>query len=77
MASVAVENGAIQVTFGNQASGTIRGKIVTLRPAVVENSPVVPVAWICGRAPVPSPMTAHGVDRTSISDGLLPLNCRP
>ena len=77
VASVAVENGAIQVTFGNQASGTIRGKIVSLRPAVVEDSPVVPVAWICGRAPVPSPMTAHGIDRTSISEGLLPLNCRP
>ena len=44
VASVAVENGAIQVTIGNQVSGTIRGKIVTLRPAVVEDSPVVPVA---------------------------------
>ena len=76
VASVAVENGAIQVTFGNQASGTIRGKIVTLRPAVVEDSPVVPVAWICGRAPVPSRMTVHGVDRTNVPDGLLPLNCR-
>ena len=77
VAAVAVEGGAIQVTFGNQAGSTIRGKTVTLRPAVIEDSPVVPVAWVCANAPVPSPMTVHGINRTSVADGLLPLNCRP
>ncbi len=77
VSSVAIEGGAIQVTFGNQASATLRGKVVTLRPAVVEDAQIVPVAWICGNAPVPSPMTVHGVDRTDVPVGLLPLNCRP
>lgn len=77
VSSVAIEGGAIQVRFGNQASATLRGKTVTLRPAVVEDAPVVPPAWICANAPVPTPMTAHGVDRTDVPVGLLPLNCRP
>ena len=75
--SVAVEGGAIKVTFGNRTSNAIHGKTLSLRPAVVEDSPVVPVAWVCGNAPVPSPMTVHGVNRTDIANGMLPLNCRP
>ena len=75
--SVRVEDGAIQVTFGNRASAAIRGKTLSLRPAVVEDAPVVPVAWVCGNAPVPVPMTVHGVDRTDIANAMLPLNCRP
>ena len=75
--SVRVEDGAIPVTFGNRASSVIRGKTLSLRAAVVEDSPVVPVAWVCGNAPVPVPMTVHGVNRTDIANGMLPLNCRP
>lgn len=74
--SVAVEGGAIQVTFGNRANATISGKILSLRAAVVEDAQVVPIAWICGNAPVPAGMTVHGANRTNIADGLLPLNCR-
>ncbi|MGH8796321.1 MAG: pilin [Caldimonas sp.] len=75
--SVRVEDGAIQVTFGNRASSVIRGKTLSLRAAVVEDSPVVPVAWVCGNASVPVPMTVHGVNRTDIANSMLPLNCRP
>jgi type IV pilus assembly protein PilA len=75
--AVAVENGAVHVTFGNRAHASIRGRTLTLRPAVVEDEPLVPVAWVCGRAaPVPK-MTVKGVDRTDLPAGLLPLNCRP
>lgn len=74
--SVAVESGAIQVTFGNQANGALQGKTLTLRPAVVEDAQVVPVSWVCGHAPVPDKMTAKGLDKTDVPRQFLPVNCR-
>ena len=38
ISSVAVESGAIQITFGNRANANIHGKMLTLRPAVVEGT---------------------------------------
>lgn len=73
---MAVEKGAIHMTFGNQASGAIKGKVLTLRPAVVADAPVVPVAWICGYAAAPAKMTAFGQDKTTVPPELLPLECR-
>jgi type IV pilus assembly protein PilA len=77
VASVAVVDGVIEVTFGNNAHGELKGKVLTIRPAVVEDAPVVPVAWVCGYAGVPANMTARGVNATSITSGLLPYNCQP
>jgi type IV pilus assembly protein PilA len=74
--SLTVEFGAIHVTFGNRASAAIQGKTLTLRPAVVEGAPVVPVAWVCGHAAAVAQMTAKGVDRTTVALNFLPLNCR-
>ncbi|MBC3919683.1 pilin [Undibacterium sp. CY18W] len=76
VSSVAVKDGAIHITFGNNAHSAIRGKILSLRPAVVEDAPVVPVAWVCAAASVPDKMTVKGVDRTTIPAVNLPLNCR-
>jgi type IV pilus assembly protein PilA len=76
VSAVVVESGAIHITFGNRANGAIRGKVLTLRPAVVEDAPVVPVAWVCGTAPVPGNMSAKGVNRTNIPPNYLPLKCR-
>jgi type IV pilus assembly protein PilA len=75
--SVAVDNGAIDITFGNHASSAIRGKVLTLRPAVVTDTPIVPIAWLCGHAGAVDKMTAMGVDRTDVPEQFLPLNCRP
>jgi type IV pilus assembly protein PilA len=77
VSAVAVESGAIQMTFGNNASAALRGKILSLRPGVVEAAPVVPITWVCGRADPPVPMTARGLDKTTVPDRYLPLNCRP
>ena len=74
--AVAVGNGAIHLTFGKSANGAIKDKTLTLRPAVVEDAPVVPVAWVCGRAAAPEKMSPQGRDRTDIPDRFLPLNCR-
>lgn len=76
ISSVAVEDGAIQITFGNNVHSVIAGKILTLRPAIVEDAPIVPVAWVCGYAAVPANMTAKGNNKTDIPTGYLPFNCR-
>jgi type IV pilus assembly protein PilA len=76
VSAVAVEGGAIHVTFGNRANGAIAGKTLTLRPAVVEDTPIVPVAWVCAGASAPQKMTAQGSNRTDVPARFLPLNCR-
>jgi len=76
VSAVTLENGAIHSTFGSRANGALRGKVLTLRPAVVDDAPVVPIAWVCGSAPVPGNMSAKGVNRTSIPPNYLPLKCR-
>jgi type IV pilus assembly protein PilA len=77
ISSVAVENGAIHITFGNRVNNQIKGKVLTLRPAVVEDAPIVPVTWVCGGAPAPDKMTARGENRTDVPAGFLPFRCRP
>jgi len=50
ISSVTVESGAIHIVFGNRANSAIKGKMLSFRPAVVKDAPIVPVAWICGYA---------------------------
>lgn len=76
ISSVAVENGAIHITFGNRVNSQIKDKILTLRPAVVEDAPIVPVTWVCGYAPTPDKMTVKGENRTDLPAGYLPFRCR-
>ncbi|RZI86730.1 MAG: prepilin-type N-terminal cleavage/methylation domain-containing protein [Rubrivivax sp.] len=74
--SVAVQDGVINITFGNQANGGIKGKVLSLRPAVIEDAQIVPVTWVCGHAAAPDKMTIKGVDKTDIPPTFLPYNCR-
>ena len=76
VSAVAVLDGAIHITYGNRANGNLKNKILTLRPAVVTDAPVVPVTWVCGFASAPNKMTAMGDNKTTISKEYLPLNCR-
>jgi type IV pilus assembly protein PilA len=76
VSSVAVQDGAIHLTFGNRVNKAILGKILTLRPAVVEDAPIVPVAWVCGYADAPDGMTVNGANLTSVPEPLLPIECR-
>ena len=76
VSSVSVEDGAIHMTFGNRANRTIAAMVLSLRPAVVEDAPIVPAAWICGNAEAPDKMTIHGRNLTNIPDSLLPIDCR-
>jgi len=74
--SVSVQDGAIHITYGNRAHGRLKDKTLSLRPAVVEEAPVVPVTWVCGFASGPDKMTVMGQNRTDIPGEYLPLNCR-
>lgn len=74
--AVTVQDGAIHITYGNRANGNIKGKTLTLRPAVVEDAQVVPVAWVCAAAAPPEKMTVKGENKTDIPKEYLPLNCR-
>ena len=76
ISALSVQDGAIHITFGNSVNSTIKGKILSIRPAVVEDAPVVPVAWVCGNAAGPGKMTIKGENRTNIPAAYLPLNCR-
>jgi type IV pilus assembly protein PilA len=76
VSSVTLDHGAIHIVFGNSAHKAIFGKTLTLRPAVVEDAPVVPIAWLCAQAAVPAKMTVQGQDRTDVPAALLPLRCR-
>jgi type IV pilus assembly protein PilA len=74
--SVAVEQGVIHIRFGNRSNALIRGKTLSLRPAVVSDAPIVPVAWICGYAEAPKQMSIQGGNKTDIPSKYLPQKCR-
>jgi type IV pilus assembly protein PilA len=76
ISSVAVESGAIQVTFGNRANVAIQGKVLSLRPGVIEDARIVPVSWVCGNAEAPNKMVVRGLNKTDVPVRFLPLNCR-
>ena len=76
VSAVEVQNGAIHMTFGNKAHPQIQGKILSFRPAVIQESQLVPIAWVCGNAKAPEKMTLSGDNRTNIPEEFLPVLCR-
>lgn len=74
--SLLVEDGAIHLTFGNSAHSTLKGTILSIRPAVIEDAPVVPVAWVCGNASGPDKMLIKGANKTTVDAKYLPSGCR-
>lgn len=76
VSALTVQDGVIHLTFGNRASKSIAGKTLSLRPAIVEDAPMVPITWVCGFAEAPAKMTALGSDRTNVDPGYLPMECR-
>lgn len=76
VSAVEVQNGAIHMTFGNKAHPQIQGKTLSFRPAVIEESQIVPIAWVCGNAKAPAKMKLMGENRTNVADEYLPNLCR-
>jgi type IV pilus assembly protein PilA len=73
---VDVVNGAVVLTFGNNAGKSLHGKKLALRPAVVAGTPVVPIAWLCNNAAAPKGMTVVGANTTDLPSEGLPVECR-
>lgn len=74
--AMSVREGAIDITFGNRAHSSINGKVLTLRAAVVDDTRMVPVTWVCGNATAPDKMTVKGLNNTNIPAIYLPRRCR-
>ena len=71
-----VENGVIDIYLGNKINKHADGKIVTIRPAIVKDAPIVPPTWIPGFASVPKGMTVIGENKSNLLPRLLPISCR-
>jgi type IV pilus assembly protein PilA len=76
VSQVRVKDGAIDITLGNRINKNVDGKIVTVRPAIVEGTPIVPIAWVHGYASVPQGMAAMGTNNTNVLPRHLPVYCR-
>jgi type IV pilus assembly protein PilA len=72
---IELENGAMHVTLGNKIGPLMDGKILTIRPMVVVDSPASPISWICGYAKPPKGMKAVGKNRTNVEAVGLPALC--
>ena len=77
VSSIELRDGAVNITFGNRANGALKGKILSLRPAVVTNVHMVPITWVCGNAEAPDKMQILGTNQTNLPDNLLPIACKP
>jgi type IV pilus assembly protein PilA len=73
---VEIQNGVINVQFGNRSNPAIAGKWLSLRPGVVATANQVPISWRCGTARPVDGLTYSGTDRTDLSPQALPIDCR-
>lgn len=83
VASIAVNNGRLDVTFGNEANAVIAGLTLSLTPY---ETPELSVVWRCGNAPAPAGLSTLGTSGggtaaayapTPIDNRYLPSTCRP
>ena len=71
-----VNDGAMHLYFGQKFPTKLHGRILSIRPIYVEDSPGSPVSWICGNDKVPTGMTATDENLTDLEPLFLPINCR-
>jgi type IV pilus assembly protein PilA len=71
-----VINGTINIVLGNRVNKYVLGKRLTIRPAVVSDEKIVPIAWVCGNASSPQGMDVIGKNATDLESYHLPLDCR-
>lgn len=76
VSGIVVESGAIHVTFGNKASSSLQGKVLSFRPAIVTGSPKSPIAWLCGYDEPVNGMESVGQNKTDLENEYLPSACR-
>jgi type IV pilus assembly protein PilA len=81
--SVNVDNGALVITYGDQANAAINGLTLRLTPY---ETPDLSIVWRCGFAPAPGGLSVMGTAgggnaavylATTVPLQYLPANCRP
>ena len=72
---IELENGSLHVTLGNKINKHLEGKVMTIRPMVVIDSPLSPISWICGYSEPPKGMKPVGPNKTDINEGPMPTSC--
>ena len=75
MTQVVIEDGAINIVMGNKINPALHGKILSLRPIYVDESPLSPVSWVCGYDTAPKGMLVSGENYTNVDSKYLPLGC--
>jgi len=73
---VEVREGALHLTLGQNLPQSLHGKVISLRPVFVEDTPQTPLSWVCAGARVPDGMAVSGVDLTDLEIAFLPGRCR-
>ena len=71
-----IQSGSIHLILGNKLPPSMHGKIVSLRPVVVKDSPLSPISWVCGYDDAPHPLEPVSNNRTNVEPDFLPLGCR-
>lgn len=71
-----IRNGAIHITLGNRINLHASGKVISIRPGIVQDEPMVPIAWVYGYASIPKGMTVVQKNETTLQARLLPVNGR-
>ncbi len=77
--SMQIQDGAINIVFKNQLHEDISGKILTLRPLIVDASAtgMIVLTWLCGDAEVPEGFSAIGENQTNLASKFIPTSsCR-
>lgn len=73
---ISVAKGAINVHLGNRINAHVKDKILSFRPAIVENSPKSPIAWVCGYAEAVDGMKTAANNQTNVPPVFLDMACR-
>jgi hypothetical protein len=65
---VALEDGAIRILA---TQGSIRGKVISLRPATMAGNAIGPVAWVVGTGADVAGRAIQGLDHTTVERDLI------
>jgi type IV pilus assembly protein PilA len=76
VSAVSVVDGAVTMTFRNDANGKIAGKRLTWRPVVPVERSLRSVEWLCAGKKVPDGMDVGGTNVTDAPKDVLPVECR-
>lgn len=71
-----VREGVMHLYFGQKMPQGLHGKILSMRPVFVKDSPDSPLSWVCGFNDIPAGMTGAGINLTNLDIQFLPGRCR-